>query len=1077
MSTKRWLVLFVVFSLLGVVVLSLTALTSAVQAGNSVAPSSPEPEQGAGGHTLRGTLAQSGTWGPGTITVTGDLLIAAGVVITVAPNTSLQMATSDGANLGIDPARIEWIVSGTLQVNGPVTFTSQSGNPAGGDWYGIRFRPGSAGWLDGSVVEYGVAGVSIDAASPNLVNNTIRYMHGEDGSHGAHGLPGSPGVDGTDGTAGGPAYGIYLVGNSSSLIQSNTVYSITGGLGGHGGNGGGGVNGYPSGADGGNGGQGAAGGGAAGIWAAGGAAPLILANTVEWIYGGRGGQGGGGGGGGDGLGGPQPGLPGGLGGAGGLGGDGGQGGDACGIHVRDAAGGAALQYNAIQEVRAGDGGPGGAGGNGGNGGDGAPGSLDPPMPGGPGGPGGNGGSGGKAGPGGLAAGIWAEDSSPETTDNDIDTVVGGAGGAGGGGGGGGAAGNGGEGGWEAAGGPGGDPGGGGNGGAGGPGGDAIGIWIVDVATPDVGRNRVDGVYGGSGGAAGAGGNGGAGGDGGAAYGLLIQGPGASPDVAGNRFTGIYAGDGGNGGPGGNGGQGGDGGKGGDGVGYSAAGAPGSQGQSGGDGGHGGKGGIAAGIAIAETTVDLPVQRNAAAEIYGGSGGAGGDGGWGGLGGAGGPGGNDLMIPPAGPGGSGGDGGHGGAGGSGGNGGGGGQAAGMASVLATHQAINNLVHDVAAGNAAMGGEGGAGGQGGPGGDAGQPWNPIPNPPPNNWGGWGGSGGNGGNGGSGSHGGDSVGWHASSSTVDYYHNTSADVGEGGTAGSGGGGGAAGPIGAAGSPQPNPNPGPVAGVPGTSGGSGAAGDSVGLWVHGSHVEFANNILAHASPPEPNTYGVQGSGFFVLVLGYNDVWTHTIQYSGLPQPASDIQEDPAFIDWASDDLFLERASPCVDAGDAAVAVDDDYDGQARPLGSQPDMGFDEVAPLAFAKQVDLALAAPGQELVYTLVVTNPDPHAPAPGSSLGDLLPPNTTYSSGPVCSLPACAYVAGSRTVTWSGDLPAGTQLNTCYTVTVDLGLADGHTITNTALFTSATQGGWTNRVTTTVYSPPLTKVYLPLVLKND
>ena len=154
---------------------------------------------------------------------------------------------TDGANLGVDATRIEYIVLGTLRVNGPVTFTSQSATPAGGDWVGIRFLAGSGGWLNGAVVEYGEGGVSIADASPAPRGNTVRYMHGDDGNDGAIGTPGNPGGIGT---GGGPAYGIHITGVASPVVELNTVYSITGGIGGDGGNGGGGWPGYPAGSDG-----------------------------------------------------------------------------------------------------------------------------------------------------------------------------------------------------------------------------------------------------------------------------------------------------------------------------------------------------------------------------------------------------------------------------------------------------------------------------------------------------------------------------------------------------------------------------------------------------------------------------------------------------------------------------------------------------------------------------------------------------------------------------------------------------------------------------------------------------------
>jgi len=1016
-----------------------------------------------GGSTISGTLASSASWGPGVITVTGDISITAGVVITIVPGTTVQMAIADGANLGIDPGRIEYMVVGGLVVTGPVTFTSQSAMPAGGDWYGIRFLPGSSGRLAQATIEYGVVGVSADSTTLfSLIQNTIRYMHGDDGTSGAPGLPGIPGGDGTPG---GWACGVYLSGPSTMEIVWNTIYSITGGVGGSGGSGGGGIPGYPQGSDGSPGGNGAAGGSAMGIYVVGDATPQVLTNTVTSIVGGSGGVGGQGGSGGDGLPAPAPGLPGGNGGNGAPGGVGGQGGDAHGIYLRDADPGSQVQANTVDDVRGGAGGAGGAGGNGGNGGDGGPGGEF--QPGGPGGSGGNGGSGGPGGSGGFVVGIRAERSSPTTADNEVTSVVGGSGGAGGDGGWGGAAGNGGDAGYESEGGPGGDPGGGGNGGAAGNGGEANGIRVDGAAAPGVRRNAVAGVYGGAGGTAGNGGYGGPGGAGGEAHGIRIQGPDASPDLADNRLSDVVGGSGGGGGWGGTGGMGGNGGRGGDGWGFSGNGAPGSRGQNGGDGGAGGGGGLATGIYVVEATVLSPTRRNAAAEIYGGDGGAGGHAGDGGPGGNGGLGGNDLFVPPAGPGGNGGAGGDGGDGGHGGNGGNGAEAAGMLSVLSTHHAVNNLVHDVAPGGAGLGGDAGHGGVGGAGGDAGLPWNPIPNPPPNNWGGWGGDGGHGGDGGSGGSGGDSAGWHANGSTVTYLHNTSADVGAGGAAGTGGGLGDGGGTGPNGQPPSDPNnPPPIPGNPGSGGAVGIAGDSMGLWVAGaSTITFTDNVLAHASPPGANTYGVRAVGGAMAVLSYNDVWTHTIQYSGVAVPWSDIHQDPLFVDWPSDNYHLERESPCVDAGIDA-GVNDDFDRQSRPQGDGPDMGFDEVAPVMSAKVVDKEIAGRGSDLVYTLVITNPDPHALAAGSWLSDVLPFGVAYADGPVCTLPACGYAAASNTITWTGDLPTSTILIVVYTATIDYQVENGTDITNTAFFAVATEAGWTDQVTTTIYTPVFT-----------
>jgi uncharacterized repeat protein (TIGR01451 family) len=909
-----------------------------------VAPSAPTLLPG--GSTISGTLTSSDTWGPGVITVTGDISITTGAIITLATGTTVQMAPVDGANLGLDANRIEFIVNGDLRANGPVTFTSQSPAPGGGDWVGIRFLAGSGGWLDQVMVEYGVVGVSIADASPDLTDNTIRYMRGDDGAAGSPGSPGDPGGNGTDGSPGGWACGIAVSGSSTSLIQHNTIYSITGGTGGAGGSGGYGLS---AGSPGGGGGNGAAGGLAAGIFARDGATPDVQFNTVMTLAGGPGGLGGAGGGGENGANGPTPGGPGGPGGDGGPGGFGGMGGDAYGVHFRDAGSGSPVRENGVEAVHSGAGGGGGTGGNGGAGGDGGPGQFG--IPGGDGGPGGNGGPGGPGGPGGLAVGIYLERSSPEATDNDVDDIAAGAGGGGGDGGWGGPGGNAGDGDLESDGGTGGDPGAGGTGGWGSAGGEANGIRVDGPATPDVLRNSVDGVVGGGGGAGGRGGHGGHGGPGGEAHGVRVQGPVASPDLADNDVADVHGGGGGAGGPGGDGGPGGNGGRGSDGD-WSmflppGNGGPGGNGQTAGDGGDGGPGGRASGVFILETTFlsPLPVQRNTAADVHGGAGGHGGDGGLGGPGGRGGDGGNDLAPVPIAPAGMGGPGGSGGNGGTGGNGGNGGEATGMLTLNATHDAVNNLVHDVFAGSAGNGGNAGDGGPGGDGGNGGSSQIPGLDGP----GGAGGPGGSGGNGGNGGDGGPSAGLHAGGSTVQYRHNTSTDIGDGGAAGTGQGGGGAGPGGAGGSGAP-PGPPGASGSPGSAGISGTPGDAMGLWaMANSFVGFDNNILARQLPTSTtgSVYGARVAIGSLATLSANDVWTHAIQYGGVAVPASDIQQNPLFVDWAGDDFHLNGcSSPCAEAGSIVPVFDDGADDDPRPWGFF-DMGYDEFLPAWFTPTV----------------------------------------------------------------------------------------------------------------------------------
>jgi hypothetical protein len=54
----------------------------------------------------------------------------------------------------------------------------------------------------------------------------------------------------------------------------------------------------------------------------------------------------------------------------------------------------------------------------------------------------------------------------------------------------------------------------------------------------------------------------------------------------------------------------------------------------------------------------------------------------------------------------------------------------------------------------------------------------------------------------------------------------------------------------------------------------------------------------------------------------------------ATNITDDPLFMDEAGRDLHLTNSSPCVDVGDAADTVTPDFDGVSRPTGAGVDMG-----------------------------------------------------------------------------------------------------------------------------------------------
>jgi len=164
--------------------------------------------------------------------VAGDITVREGVTLTIEPGVEVRFFPRDAVIAGVDPERVELIVRGTLMAQGdaalPITFTSATSTPAGGDWYGIRFSDSSTDWgssgcmLDHAVIRYARVGISVDAASPMISNSIISDVKGSDGDSDCSG----------HGEGAEAAYGIYCVNGSSPTISGNTVSAVSGGEGG-----------------------------------------------------------------------------------------------------------------------------------------------------------------------------------------------------------------------------------------------------------------------------------------------------------------------------------------------------------------------------------------------------------------------------------------------------------------------------------------------------------------------------------------------------------------------------------------------------------------------------------------------------------------------------------------------------------------------------------------------------------------------------------------------------------------------------------------------------------------------------
>ena len=247
-------------------------------------------------------------------------------------------------------------------------------------------------------------------------------------------------------------------------------------------------------------------------------------------------------------------------------------------------------------------------------------------------------------------------------------------------------------------------------------------------------------------------------------------------------------------------------------------------------------------------------------------------------------------------------------------------------------------------------------------------------------------------------------------------------------------------------------------------------GLYRQSGGRVFNNVIVGNNATANNGGGGVYGSSGSA---GYNDVWGNTANnttnnYNG-SAPGTDVQIDPLFT--GTGDLVaryqLRQGSPVIDLGtNSGVGLpDDDYSDTPRPLGATWDIGFDEVIPFTVTKSVDLNTASGGMPLVYTLVVTNPDPGSALVGGQLTDTIPLNAVYSDGPTCNLGTCAYNIGGDVITWTGDIPGSAGLTLSFTVQVDLALTDGTEIVNQADIIAGADMVTTDPVTTTIYNPVL------------
>jgi uncharacterized repeat protein (TIGR01451 family) len=174
----------------------------------------------------------------------------------------------------------------------------------------------------------------------------------------------------------------------------------------------------------------------------------------------------------------------------------------------------------------------------------------------------------------------------------------------------------------------------------------------------------------------------------------------------------------------------------------------------------------------------------------------------------------------------------------------------------------------------------------------------------------------------------------------------------------------------------------------------------------------------------------------GYYDEETDCIYWTG-PVTVTSTTEPEATV-WITFEVQVDAGEGvCTGILNTAI-IDDGCDGE-WPLSAAASV-FAGPNLKNSVKSVDKEVAEPGDELVYTIVVSNHGNRV-AEGVWLNDEIPPYTTYVSPSLsCDLGDCGYASGW--ITWTGDLKPLDEATISFTVVVDEPLEDGTWITNTA-----------------------------------
>ncbi len=178
-------------------------------------------------------------------------------------------------------------------------------------------------------------------------------------------------------------------------------------------------------------------------------------------------------------------------------------------------------------------------------------------------------------------------------------------------------------------------------------------------------------------------------------------------------------------------------------------------------------------------------------------------------------------------------------------------------------------------------------------------------------------------------------------------------------------------------------------------------------------------------------------------------------------IDANPLFAAPTSGNLRLQLTSPGIDAGDntaVPITITVDLDENPRFVdipavpdtgnGTPPivDMGAYEYQPLTLLKTVNSSTPEPGQRITYTIQATN-WLTTTITGATISDTLPAGVTLAGPITLDPPGAGLVQGSPPLLVHNlTITGGQRITITFPVTVNMGLAAGTAITNTAVLTA-------------------------------